>query len=105
MNRYVLVTAALLVTILALMAFALQRSIKANGRLSAELVAQQDANEALQELRRRDARVLTLRERQRATRARESALAGATVASAVAANPAWAAATLPKEAQDALGRE
>lgn len=102
MNRYVLVTAALLVTILALMAYALQRSYKANGRLAADLVAQQDANEALQELRARDGRVLVARERQRGTRARETALAGASAASAVAANPAWAAQPLPKGVLDAL---
>jgi len=102
MSRYLMLTAAILVTIIALMGYALQRSYKTNGRLAADLVAEQDAREALQEASKKLQATLTLREDLRTAQGLRAASQRHSLEVALPAATDWADERLPQGIADAL---
>ncbi len=72
------------------------------GHLRVELQAAQEATKMAQAALKKTQATLTLREKQRAASARESASARASLNAATASNQPWAQTPVPQEVQDAL---
>lgn len=72
------------------------------GHLRAELHTAQEAAKTAQEALKKTQATLAYREKLRATTARETASAQASLRAVSASNPTWAQAPVPQEVQDAL---
>jgi ABC-type transporter MlaC component len=96
---------AIYITLVVAIVFCANRIVSWHSQLSILKTENTQMSEALkraQAARKRDEDVLARAAEKNAATARKKALAGASVASAVAANPDWASTPVPKEIQDAL---